>query len=267
MSVVTTVAPRTRRGAGLLAEDPREHAEAHRAQADISAVAGVLERGMCICEGRRAFTELEVPVGESGVAAGVANAGLVVERAQGARPASGHAAVDRLAVDAHHRQQLAHRAQPGDRLRLVQRRQRAQRRQLVEQVVVDDGRPVPAGPAVDDPVADRVDRTGPGEQLAHGAGLPRTVPPLEPQLLGPVLLVHHGQLEAARPGVDDQDPTRHQPSVAQSPITQSRTSGRSSRCSRTYARCSASFASHQRSRASAPRGVRRALLIASITRW
>ncbi len=116
--------------------------------------------------------------------------------------------------------------------------QRSEIRQPLEAVLdrgVDDRRPGELGAAVDDPVAGRVDL---GDLLQHRLELPAQLG-LVPGCAtlaradDPVVRIEHPQLQARGAGIDGEDAARrerHRQAAAQ---VQSRTSGMSSRCSRT----------------------------------
>ena len=147
-------------------------------------------------------------------------------------------------------QQLAHGADGGDGPRVVQRRQVGDRVEVVDHLVVEPDRLAEPRATVHHPVPDRVE-AGPlrasrvGQERAQRIEVTGTVPPLDGVRGDHALVVEHAQLEAARSGVDDQDAHGRSglgvsrdgwlvwtcgPSPG--PHCQSRTSGRSSPCSR-----------------------------------
>ena len=136
-------------------------------------------------------------------------------------------AVSKHATSGSPRSRRPHRGQRGERLRLVQRRQRGQLLQGAGDLVVDHRRRAEALAAVHDPVAGRVGVT---ERVERGADVVAGRQVARAEQL--VAVAEQPQLEAARAGVDDQDAHPRQ-----SPGSlQSRTSGGSSPCARVYAR-------------------------------
>ena len=119
-------------------------------------------------------------------------------------------------------QHRTHRVEGGQRLRLVQRGQVGERPELFPDALVDPDRPAEQAPAVHDPVPDRVHVP---ERPDSGLDRRRVVrAPRRWQVGGAhhrVRVVEDAQLEAAGPGVDDQD-------RGQYGHFQSRTSGASS---------------------------------------
>ena len=165
--------------------------------------------------------------------------------------------------------------------RLVERRQRHRRLEVRHQLVVHDGGTVVLRTAVHDPVHDDA---GPGRPVVRGLGegvdggvpgvgdVPRIVVVdgegrvRRPDPLGQdpddrlgVDGVADGSLERGGSGVEGQHP---HPGHAQS-----RTSGMSSRCSRTYVAWRSSWERHRASSSAPPSGIRRERLNASSTRW
>ena len=103
-------------------------------------------------------------------------------------------------------QDRVHRGQRRERLRLVERGEVGERPQVRLDLVVEEDRPAVPRPAVDDPVADRPERAEAGDGLGDGRRVGR---PARGRQVGRrddvVGRVEDAQLEAARPGVDDED--------------------------------------------------------------
>ena len=118
-----------------------------------------------------------------------------------------------------------HGVEPGEGLRLVQRREGAELLEGVPDRRVDHGGPGEPGAAVDDPVAHRVGRrpaVEQGRQVVAGHTVRSRLDVR--RLLDGVVPVEQAELEAGRAGVDDEDPAHSQvhPEIA----------GSSSPCSR-----------------------------------
>src|SRR5581483_6209498 len=142
------------------------------------------------------------------------------------------------------RERLACELDSAQRLRLVQRREVGEGLQAPQDGIVDHDGVDELGAAVHDAVADCIDAPGLGDVVRRGDQL---------------VAVEDRELEAARPGVDDQD--------SQFGQTQFRTAGGSSPSTRVYARaCTRSSSIRCRSEAACePSDVTRS--ITSITRW
>ncbi len=102
--------------------------------------------------------------------------------------------------------------QSGQRLRLVERSEIDQLAETGDHLTIHPDRFAEAGPAVDDPVTDRVDPTEPLDRLHHR----RLIGPFAGhrqvrRAHDPILAVEDPELQAARPGVDDEDPHRRAP--------------------------------------------------------
>jgi hypothetical protein len=127
-------------------------------------------------------------------------------------------------VEAGHRRYVGERAtdrvQRRQRLRLVKRSEGDQVAQRLGDFFVDRHRLAEALAAVDDPVPDGVRAPELGERRIEARGVGRQVAAAEQLVSG----TEQPQLEAARSGVDDQNPQNGQ--------TQSRTCSGSSPCAR-----------------------------------
>jgi hypothetical protein len=93
---------------------------------------------------------------------------------------------------------------PGDRPRVVQRGEIADRLQVVDHVAVDPGRLGVPGPTVHDAVADRVDPLDAVEELLHRLEMAAALPTLDRVAVLDPAVPQDRQLQAARPGVDDE---------------------------------------------------------------